>query len=184
MSKKPKQTASFAIFALFLGLSAPLMGNSLWAKEVVLDEPDNSQIYLSAPMVPSESANSMSDNYVIQSDSFIQATVSAGAAESAESLERIYRQKVIVTAYSSTPDQTDATPFITAAGTRVRDGIVAANFLPFGTRVRFPQLFGDKIFVVEDRMALKNSHKIDIWFSTRQQALQFGVEIAEIVIFR
>ncbi|MDP3003980.1 MAG: hypothetical protein Q8N43_00505, partial [Candidatus Azambacteria bacterium] len=37
--------------------------------------------------------------------------------------------KVVLTAYSSTPDQTDDTPFITASNTRVRDGIVAANFL-------------------------------------------------------
>ena len=36
---------------------------------------------------------------------------------------------VTITAYSSTPDQTDSTPFITAYNTFVRDGIVAANFL-------------------------------------------------------
>lgn len=82
---------------------------------------------------------------------------------------------VTVTAYSSTPDQTDSTPFITASGSRVRDGIVACNFLRFGTRVRFPQIYGNKIFIVEDRMAAKNSHKIDIWFTTRSQAKQFGV---------
>jgi len=81
---------------------------------------------------------------------------------------------VFVTAYSSTPDQTDSTPFITASGTHVRDGIVACNFLSFGTYVRFPDMYGDKIFVVEDRMALRNSHKIDIWFNTRWEAIQFG----------
>ena len=81
---------------------------------------------------------------------------------------------VLVTAYSSTPDQTDSTPFITASGTHVRDGIVACNFLSFGTYVRFPDMYGDKIFVVEDRMALRNSHKIDIWFNTRWEAIQFG----------
>jgi 3D (Asp-Asp-Asp) domain-containing protein len=83
---------------------------------------------------------------------------------------------VLVTAYSSTPDQTDSTPFITASGTQVRDGVIACNFLRFGTRVRFPQLYGNKIFVVEDRMALRNSHKMDIWFITRWQAKQFGVK--------
>jgi len=88
----------------------------------------------------------------------------------------------VVTAYSSTPDQTDSTPFITAAGTRVRDGIIACNFLKFGTRVRFPQLYGDKIFVVEDRMALKNSHKIDIWFPSQEQAKQFGVKWLKVEI--
>ena len=81
---------------------------------------------------------------------------------------------VLITAYSSTPDQTDSTPFITASGSHVRDGIVACNFLSFGTYVRFPDMYGDKIFVVEDRMAIRNSHKIDIWFNTRWEAKQFG----------
>ena len=88
----------------------------------------------------------------------------------------------MTTAYSSTFDQTDSTPFITASGTRVRDGIVACNFLRFGTRVRFPQLYGDKIFIVEDRMARKNSHKIDIWFASRNQAKQFGIKQVKIEV--
>lgn len=81
---------------------------------------------------------------------------------------------IVVTAYSSTPDQTDDTPFTTAWQTPVRDGVIAANFLPFGTKVKFPEMYGDKVFTVEDRLARKNSHKIDIWFSTRDTALQFG----------
>jgi len=93
-----------------------------------------------------------------------------------------YSSWVLTTAYSSTFDQTDSTPFITASGTRVRDGIVACNFLRFGTRVRFPQLYGDKIFIVEDRMARKNSHKIDIWFASRNQAKQFGIKQVKIEV--
>ena len=58
-----------------------------------------------------------------------------------------YTTTRIVTAYSSTPDQTDATPFITANGTTVHDGIIAANWLKFGTRVRIPDMFGDKVFI-------------------------------------
>jgi 3D (Asp-Asp-Asp) domain-containing protein len=85
------------------------------------------------------------------------------------------RREVIVTAYSSTVDQCDDTPFITAKGTRVRDGIVAANWLKFGTKIRLPEFSGDKIYVVEDRMAKKNSHKLDIWMESRELALQFGV---------
>ncbi len=90
-------------------------------------------------------------------------------------LERL-AQRVIVTAYSSTLDQTDSTPFITANGTYVYDGLVACNFLPFHSKVRFPEIFGDKIFMVEDRMAKKNSHKIDIWMPSREMAMQFGVK--------
>jgi 3D (Asp-Asp-Asp) domain-containing protein len=92
------------------------------------------------------------------------------------------RHWVTVTAYSSTLDQTDATPFITASGTHVRDGVIACNFLRFGTKVRFPQLYGEKIFLVEDRMAAKNSHKMDIWFTTRGQAKQFGIKTVKVEI--
>ena len=84
-------------------------------------------------------------------------------------------QLVLVTAYSSTPDQTDSTPFITANGAYVYDGVVAANFLPFGTKVKFPEIYGEKVFTVEDRMADYNGHKMDIWMPDRQSALQFGV---------
>lgn len=86
------------------------------------------------------------------------------------------KRVVVVTAYSSTPDQTDDSPFITANGTYVYDGIVAANFLPFGAKVRFPDYFGDKVFTVEDRMARRFSNRADIWMESREAALQFGVK--------
>lgn len=89
---------------------------------------------------------------------------------------------VAATAYSSTPDQTDSTPFITASNTTVRDGIVATNFLPFGTKVKIPDIYGDKIFVVEDRMNRRYWHTIDIWFPDRQSALEFGFKKVKIQI--
>ncbi len=94
----------------------------------------------------------------------------------------VNKKSVIITAYSSTPEETDASPFITASGTYVRDGIIAANFLKIGTQVKIPALYGDKVFVVEDRMAKKNSHKVDIWMPSKTDALQFGVKKAEIVV--
>ena len=81
---------------------------------------------------------------------------------------------VSLSGYSSTPDQTDASPFITAKGTYVRDGIVATNFLPFGTAIRIPDLFGNKIFVVEDRMNKRYWYNVDVWFTSREAALQLG----------
>ncbi len=82
--------------------------------------------------------------------------------------------ETFVTAYSSSVDETDSTPFITASGKRVRDGIVAANFLPMGTKIRIPEIFGNKVFVVEDRMARRHAEKVDIWFPTKQEAKTFG----------
>ena len=89
---------------------------------------------------------------------------------------------VILTAYSSTVDQTDDTPFTTASNTRTRDGVIAANFLAFGTKVKIPGIFGDKVFTVEDRMAKKHDGKIDIWFPERYLAKNFGVQEAEVLI--
>ena len=81
-----------------------------------------------------------------------------------------------VTAYSSTPDQTDNDPFIMASGKHVYDGAIATNFLPFGTKVRFPEVYGDKVFTVEDRMNARynNEHIVDIWFPEKSQAKTFG----------
>ncbi len=83
---------------------------------------------------------------------------------------------VWVTAYTSDPAETDDTPFITASGSMVRDGIAAANFLPMGTRFRIPEAFGNKIFVVEDRMNSRynNQHIVDLWFSEKTDAIRFG----------
>ena len=81
---------------------------------------------------------------------------------------------VRATAYSSTIDQTDDTPFVTASGTNVRDGILATNFLPFGTKIRIPEIYGDKVFIVEDRMNRRYWYNIDIWFPERSLAMAFG----------
>ena len=87
-----------------------------------------------------------------------------------------------VTAYTSQVDQTDSTPFITADGSYVHDGIVATNLLPFGTKVQIPSLFGDKIFTVDDRMAKRLNNNIDIWMANTPAAIVFGVHMANIVI--
>jgi len=90
---------------------------------------------------------------------------------------------VIATAYSSTKDQTDSTPFITASGTHVRDGVIATNFLPFGTIIKIPELYGNKTFIVEDRMNRRYSWgRIDIWFSERWVAKEFGAQRIKIEI--
>lgn len=84
---------------------------------------------------------------------------------------------MVATAYSSSPDQTDDTPDITASNKKVRDGFVANNGLKFGTKVRLPDLYGDKIFIVEDRMhKRKGVRQIDIWKPSYAAAKNFGVK--------
>ena len=89
---------------------------------------------------------------------------------------------IIVTSYNSLPGQTDSTPDITAFGTKTRDGIVATNFLPKGTLVRFPEKFGDKVFVVEDRMNSRYYYRMDIWMADKQEAIQFGIRYLKMEI--
>ncbi len=83
---------------------------------------------------------------------------------------------VWVTAYSSSPDETDDTPFVTASGSTVRDGVAAANFLPIGSKFRIPKVFGDKVFTVEDRMNSRynNVQIVDVWMGSKEQAIDFG----------
>ncbi len=91
--------------------------------------------------------------------------------------------KVMVTAYSSTVWETQGDPFITASGSRVRDGIVANNLLNFGAKIRLPEIFEDKVFVVEDRMHWrKGYYHVDVWFPSYEEALAFGAKLTEIEI--
>lgn len=91
--------------------------------------------------------------------------------------------RLTVTAYSSTVDQTDGDPWTTASGATVRDGIIAHNVLPFGTRVRFPDVFGEKVFIVQDRLSPRKGYYIaDIWMPTREQAKAWGAPILKMEV--
>ncbi|MFA6525757.1 MAG: hypothetical protein WCT33_05910 [Patescibacteria group bacterium] len=88
-----------------------------------------------------------------------------------------------VTAYSSTVDQCDSDPFTTASGETVHDGIIAYNHLPFGTKVRFPEIFPDKVFEVQDRLrAGAGTYIADIWMSSREEAIQWGAKVIKIEV--
>ncbi len=87
------------------------------------------------------------------------------------------QMKITVTAYTNDPAETkDYAIGITAMGTHTRDGVAAANFLPFGTKFQLPEIYGDKIFTVEDRMNAKynNQKRVDIWMLEKYQAFDFG----------
>lgn len=81
--------------------------------------------------------------------------------------------EVTATAYNSMESQCDSTPWITASGSRCREGVIAANFLPFGTKVLI-EGFPNQIFVVEDRMNRRYKYRIDIWFRHYKDAIKFG----------
>ena len=121
----------------------------------------------------------ISEFQIIQQNTLL----SSAPVPSEKSSEVVRRIRVIVTAYSSSIWETQGDPFITASGAQVREGIVANNLLPFGTRIRLPEIFGDKIFVVEDRMNPKKGYyHVDVWFPSRQAALEFGAKLTEMEI--
>ncbi len=98
---------------------------------------------------------------------------------------KIEKIKMVITAYSSDVWQTDDTPFITASGKKVENGIVANNLLPFGTRIRIPEIYKEKVFIVEDRMhPSKGKYHLDIWFPSYEQAKSFGVKKATVEILK
>lgn len=91
-----------------------------------------------------------------------------------------------ITSYSSTVDQTDASPCITANGFNLcengEENVIAANFLPFGTKVRIPEYFGDRIFTVQDRMNARYYYRADIWMKDRASAVRWGIKYTEIEV--
>ncbi len=99
---------------------------------------------------------------------------------------------VTVTAYSSDVAQTDSTPCIPANGydlckAYAKNGegdSIAANFLTFDTQISLPEVFGNKIFVVRDRMNRRYGHgRIDVWMPTYEEAKQFGVKRIKMNIY-
>jgi 3D (Asp-Asp-Asp) domain-containing protein len=106
---------------------------------------------------------------------------------------KVVRQTYTVqlSGYNSEVGQTDDSPFITAANTHVRWGIVAANIIdangrniPFGTIIKIPALYGDQIFVVEDRMNKRYTRNVDIWFESHADALKLGRRTVQIEVIR
>jgi hypothetical protein len=59
---------------------------------------------------------------------------------------------VPITAYTSDAAQTDSTPCIAARGFDLcehdEEDVIAANFLPMGTKVKIPELYGSRVFTV------------------------------------
>ena len=117
---------------------------------------------------------------VIQSDAVAAVANPADSKTVAKTAVKTYT--VSASAYSSSVDETDSTPFITAEGTYVRDGIVAANFLPMGTAIKIPAIYGDKIFVVEDRMNSRYNYNVDVWFPSKELAKEFGRKTVKIEV--
>ena len=79
--------------------------------------------------------------------------------------------QAVVTAYSSTPEQTDDSPRVTASGRYVGPKVIACpKSYKFGTMVR---ILG-KVYECADRMNQKFGERFDVWFEKTEDALAFG----------
>lgn len=149
------------IFAIFFAVEI-LLGTILWHPIKGLEVGAEAQ-----PPLPTDKTL-----LVTQGNSLLQ--VNNLVVPSPDTKETL---QMIVTAYSSTPGETDGNPYVTAAGTYVRPGIVANNLLSIGTKVRLPELYGEQVFIVEDRMnSRKSGYQLDIWFPSYWEAKSFGVK--------
>jgi 3D (Asp-Asp-Asp) domain-containing protein len=93
-------------------------------------------------------------------------------------LDQIKSTPVTITAYSSSEEQCDSTPYITASMDPVRIGTLAVSTdlleemgLFFGQRVLIP---GFGLFEVRDTMNPRWHRRVDIWESDPEAARHFG----------
>ena len=85
-----------------------------------------------------------------------------------------------ITAYCGCAKCCGKTDGITASGTHVKAGrtVAAPPELAFGTKLKI----NGHIYTVEDRGGAIKGKRIDIYFDTHEEALQFGVKYYEVFI--
>jgi len=92
-----------------------------------------------------------------------------------------------ISAYNSLVGQTDNSPCIAARGFNLcehnQEDVIATNFLPMGAQVGIPELFGDRVFTVVDRMNARYYYNIDIWMREYEDAKAFGFKYATVEVF-
>ena len=94
--------------------------------------------------------------------------------EEAMQVEAVSTVYMEASAYNSVPGQTDGSPFKTAIGSLTREGVIASNYFPIGTKIQIPDHFGDQVFRVEDRMNPRYHKTLDIWMEEISDAKQWG----------
>lgn len=97
--------------------------------------------------------------------------------------------KLWLTAYNSHISQTDGNPCNTAFNFNLcehnEEDVVATNYLylSYGAKIKIPELFGDKVFTVVDRMNPKFQATIDVWMKDYQSAVKFGRKFTVVEIY-
>lgn len=116
-------------------------------------------------------------------DLFVQDEEPVVPAEEPVPIKPVKIDYVDITAYRAVAAECDSDPLVTADGSVVMavanvvvPNIVAANHLPFGTKLRIPDYFGDKVFEVRDRMNARYTHRIDILMTDAKAVDDWGIK--------
>lgn len=94
-----------------------------------------------------------------------------------------YLGEFVLTAYCACKNCCGKTDGVTATGTIATAGRTIAvdpKVIPYGSEV----IINDHIYIAEDCGGGINNYHIDIYFDSHEEALQFGVQYADIYIVR
>lgn len=162
-----------------------IVSNSPLIKEGAFEYPTTQRFSQPESLTPNTAATELISKATTTETEILESPNEPDAEKKPE-LKVVRTSTHVITAYNSEVGQTDSTPCITANGFNVCEhGVedtIAANFLKFGTKVQIPDLFGDRIFIVRDRMNKKHPSRVDIWMLDRTDALKFGKRTAKIVV--
>jgi 3D (Asp-Asp-Asp) domain-containing protein len=195
--KKYKRKIGFIVFISilfhFIGFPLPTLAN-IGNNTKLKDPATNNELYYTE--VPEMiSINEFEDDTTITgvvSEKILENLAHNNNARLPENQNLPSKPKIVkdrlITAYTSEAAQCDASPCITASGFNVcKHGIedtVAANFLPFGAKIKIPELFGEKILIVRDRTSLKYGNRVDVWMKSKNAAIKFGIRYSKIEILK
>ena len=157
---------------------------ALAAETVAAQEEEISLDSVNKSLVMDQNAQKIADN--VEKNIASKATSTEATTATSTEVKVKSTSVHVITAYNSDVAQTDDSPCITANGFNVcehgEEDTIAANFLKFGTKVKIPELYGDRIFVVRDRMNAKHPNRVDIWMKDKTSAIKFGVKTAKIQV--
>lgn len=151
-----------------------MFSSSIQTASAVTASTSTDVVTLPVPIITTTTTVQTDNDDAADTDDVIQEIPTASTSPARLPSLRTYT--VDSTAYTSTVEECDDSPFITADGSHVADGIVAANFLPFGTKIRLPTIYGDRIFEVHDRMNKRYWYRVDIWMNNGRNMRQYGIK--------
>lgn len=109
---------------------------------------------------------------------FVAAPLLSSAYAKAETKCQQYKAKIF--AYTSSREETDSTPTITANGEVAGPGSLACpRRYHFGTKV----LIGNSLYTCNDRMNIRYKNEFDIWVATKKEVFNWGVCFVIVIIY-